>query len=97
MNTMQGSKMAAPIFIDRWTPKILFSLKEQASSTRGVAPLPRKRLAAHAYQNASQARRIKRPARKRRANKEEGLQNEKGSKQGTNCLSILRAHGDCAK
>jgi len=29
MNKMQGSKMASPIFIGRWTPKILFSLKEQ--------------------------------------------------------------------
>jgi hypothetical protein len=26
---MQGSKMASPIFIGRWTPKILFSLKER--------------------------------------------------------------------
>ncbi len=29
MKTMQGSKMASPIFIGRWTPKILFSLKER--------------------------------------------------------------------
>jgi DNA-binding HxlR family transcriptional regulator len=29
MRTMQGSKMVAPIFIGRWTPKILFSLKER--------------------------------------------------------------------
>jgi DNA-binding HxlR family transcriptional regulator len=28
MKTVQGSKMAPPIFIGRWTPKILFSLKE---------------------------------------------------------------------
>ena len=28
MNTMQVSKKASPIFIGRWTPKILFSLKE---------------------------------------------------------------------
>jgi DNA-binding HxlR family transcriptional regulator len=29
MNTVQGSKMAPSIFIGRWTPKILFSLKER--------------------------------------------------------------------
>jgi DNA-binding HxlR family transcriptional regulator len=29
MNTTQGSKMPSPILIGRWTPKILFSLKER--------------------------------------------------------------------
>lgn len=29
MNTMQASKMVPPIFIGRWTPKILFSLSER--------------------------------------------------------------------
>src|SRR5580658_3547653 len=29
MNTIQGSKISTPIFIGRWTPKILFSLKER--------------------------------------------------------------------
>jgi DNA-binding HxlR family transcriptional regulator len=29
MNMMQQSKVASPIFIGRWTPKILFSLKER--------------------------------------------------------------------
>jgi DNA-binding HxlR family transcriptional regulator len=29
MNTIQESRMASSIFIGRWTPKILFSLKEQ--------------------------------------------------------------------
>jgi len=29
MNTMQASKMAPSVFIGRWTPKILFSLKER--------------------------------------------------------------------
>ncbi len=29
MNTMQQSRVAAPIFIGRWTPRILFSLKER--------------------------------------------------------------------
>ena len=29
MGTMQGSKMRSPIFIGRWTPKILFSLKQR--------------------------------------------------------------------
>ena len=29
MNTMQQSEVAAPIFIGRWTPRILFSLKER--------------------------------------------------------------------
>ena len=29
MNTMQESKTAPSIFISRWTPKILFSLKER--------------------------------------------------------------------
>ena len=29
MNTMHGLKMPAQIFIGRWTPKILFSLKEK--------------------------------------------------------------------
>jgi DNA-binding HxlR family transcriptional regulator len=29
MKTMQGSKMPSPMFIGRWTPKILFSLKER--------------------------------------------------------------------
>ena len=29
MNTMQPSRVAAPIFIGRWTPGILFSLKER--------------------------------------------------------------------
>jgi DNA-binding HxlR family transcriptional regulator len=28
MKTVQGSKMMKPIFIGRWTPKILFSLQE---------------------------------------------------------------------
>jgi DNA-binding HxlR family transcriptional regulator len=30
MKTEQGSKVVPPIFIGRWTPKILFSLKERA-------------------------------------------------------------------
>ncbi len=29
MNTVQGSKMPTPIFIGRWTPKVLFSLRER--------------------------------------------------------------------
>jgi DNA-binding HxlR family transcriptional regulator len=29
MNSMRASKTVAPIFIGRWTPKILFSLKEK--------------------------------------------------------------------
>jgi len=29
MNMMQPSKVVSPIFIGRWTPKILFSLKER--------------------------------------------------------------------
>jgi DNA-binding HxlR family transcriptional regulator len=29
MNTTQGARMASSIFIGRWTPKILFSLKER--------------------------------------------------------------------
>jgi DNA-binding HxlR family transcriptional regulator len=29
MNTMLGSKMVRSIFIGRWTPKIIFSLKER--------------------------------------------------------------------
>ncbi len=29
MKTMHGSKMPSPIFIGRWTPRILFSLKER--------------------------------------------------------------------
>jgi DNA-binding HxlR family transcriptional regulator len=29
MNGMQESKIVSPIFIGRWTPKILFSLKER--------------------------------------------------------------------
>lgn len=29
MNTMQQSRAAAPIFIGRWTPRILFSLEER--------------------------------------------------------------------
>jgi DNA-binding HxlR family transcriptional regulator len=29
MHTLQGSKTASSIFIGRWTPKILFSLKER--------------------------------------------------------------------
>jgi DNA-binding HxlR family transcriptional regulator len=29
MNTMQGSKTPSPIFIGRWTPKVLFSLKQR--------------------------------------------------------------------
>jgi DNA-binding HxlR family transcriptional regulator len=29
MNTMQQSRVAAPLFIGRWTPRILFSLKER--------------------------------------------------------------------
>jgi DNA-binding HxlR family transcriptional regulator len=29
MNVMQSSKTVPPIFIGRWTPKILFSLKER--------------------------------------------------------------------
>jgi DNA-binding HxlR family transcriptional regulator len=30
MNTTQGSNIVPPIFIGRWTPKILFSLKERS-------------------------------------------------------------------
>jgi|HubBroStandDraft_1064217.scaffolds.fasta_scaffold129359_2 hypothetical protein len=29
MKRMQESKMVPPIFIGRWTPKVLFSLKER--------------------------------------------------------------------
>lgn len=29
MNTMQASKMVASIFIGRWTPRVLFSLKDR--------------------------------------------------------------------
>jgi len=29
MNTMQASKMVTSIFIGRWTPRVLFSLKER--------------------------------------------------------------------
>ena len=29
MNTMQESKTVTPIFIGRWTPKVLFSLKNR--------------------------------------------------------------------
>jgi DNA-binding HxlR family transcriptional regulator len=29
MNGMQESKMVSPVFIGRWTPKVLFSLKER--------------------------------------------------------------------
>lgn len=29
MKAMQGSKMASSLFIGRWTPKVLFSLKER--------------------------------------------------------------------
>jgi DNA-binding HxlR family transcriptional regulator len=29
MNTMQGPKIASSIFIGRWTPKILFSLRDR--------------------------------------------------------------------
>jgi len=29
MNTTQGSRMASSIFIGRWTPKILFSLRDK--------------------------------------------------------------------
>jgi len=29
MNTMQGPQTPSPIFIGRWTPKVLFSLKER--------------------------------------------------------------------
>jgi len=29
MKTVQGSKMMKPIFIGRWTPKVLFSLQEK--------------------------------------------------------------------
>lgn len=29
MNTVQASKMVASIFIGRWTPRVLFSLKER--------------------------------------------------------------------
>ena len=30
MNALQPSRVAAPIFIGKWTPRILFSLKERA-------------------------------------------------------------------
>lgn len=42
MKTMEESKMFTPIFIGRWTPKILFSLREASSPWR-VAPPPRHR------------------------------------------------------
>ena len=37
MKTMQASKMAPPIFIGRWTPKVLFSLKESLIVTGSCA------------------------------------------------------------
>src|SRR5260370_8517241 len=52
MKTMQESKMAPPIFIGRWTPKVLFSLKERPYCHgqlrrylgRGSPPIPPKTL-----------------------------------------------------
>src|SRR5260370_6048708 len=38
MKTMQESKMAPPIFIGRWTPKVFFSLKERAYRHGRVRP-----------------------------------------------------------
>ena len=55
VTTVQELKPVPPIFIGRWTPKILFSLRE-AVSARTAAPSSRQGLAAHAYANASQSR-----------------------------------------
>src|ERR1700737_4654543 len=56
MNTTQESKVASSIFIGRWTPKVLFSLKER-SHRHGEL---RRRLARvsqrNAHQDASQSR-----------------------------------------
>ena len=49
MDTIQKSKTFPPIFIGRWTPKILFSLKGRSSSARAIAPPTGKRVSAHAY------------------------------------------------
>src|SRR5260370_29944275 len=38
MKTMQESKIAPPIFTGRWTPKVLFSLKEKPYRHRQLRP-----------------------------------------------------------
>lgn len=69
MKAEQGPKTVPPIFIGRWTPEVLFSLKERPYR-RGQLRRSRNRLAAHAYQNSSQSRshRINRQARDERSN-----------------------------
>jgi len=55
MNSMQEAKMVPAIFVGRWTPKVLFSLKRETSSARAVASPYRKGLPA-AYENSPQSR-----------------------------------------
>jgi hypothetical protein len=55
MNTTQGSKIPSPICIGRWTPKILFSLKQRPHRHGEL----RRRIGSvsqDAYQNPSQSR-----------------------------------------
>ena len=64
MNTTQESKAASSIFIGRWTPKVLFSLRRKTLSARAVAPTAGERFTTNAHQDASQSRirRLNRPA-----------------------------------
>jgi len=55
MKTMPGSKVSPPIFIGRWTPQILFSLKERPRRHGELRRHLGRVLAAHAYQNSAQS------------------------------------------
>jgi hypothetical protein len=65
MNTMQKSKMVPPDLHRQVDTQDFVFAEGEALSTRAVAPPPRKRLPAYAYQNSSQSRihRINRQAR----------------------------------
>ena len=56
MKTIQEPITRTPIFIGRWTPHILFSLKEKPLSTWRVAPPSRRGVTADADQNSARSR-----------------------------------------
>jgi len=55
MNTMQGPKMASSVFIGRWTPKILFSLRDRPCR-HGQLGRQLGSVSAHTDQNSPQSR-----------------------------------------
>src|SRR5437016_8949192 len=56
MNTIKGSNVMKPIFIGRWTPKVLFSLQEKPYRHGELRRPSSRGLTADAYQNSTQPR-----------------------------------------